>query len=197
MSCTAAADDFAKESNVAAIFLKSGKLPYESGDRLRQPQLAASLRLISAQGPDAFYKGPIAAAIVAASKAHGGILSLEDFARYSVVERDPIRCAYRGYQIAAVPPPSSGGITICEILGILDGYKLADAGFHSAAAVHLMVEAMRHAFLDRNSRARRPGLRHQSGRAADLRGLRRQNPRRHRSPEGDAVERAHPRYPAP
>jgi len=144
-------DDFAKESNVAAIFLKPGKLPFEAGDRLSQPQLAASLRLISAQGPGAFYKGPIAAAIVAASKAHGGILSLEDFARYSVVERDPIRCAYRGYQIAAVPPPSSGGITICEILGILDGYKLADAGFHSAAAVHLMVEAMRHAFLDRNS----------------------------------------------
>jgi len=151
-------DDFAKESNVAAIFLKSGKIPYKSGDRLSQPQLAASLRQIAAQGPDAFYKGPIAAAIVEASKAQGGILALEDFARYSVVERDPIRCSYRGYQIAAVPPPSSGGITTCEILGILGGYKLGDAGFHSAASVHLMVEAMRHAFLDRNSRLGDPAF---------------------------------------
>ncbi len=152
------AGDFAKEANVAAIFLKPGKLPYEAGDRLSQPQLAASLRLLAAQGPDAFYKGPIAAAIVEASKAHGGILALEDFARYSVVERDPIRCSYRGYQIAAVPPPSSGGITICEILGILGGYKLGDAGFHSAASVHLMVEAMRHAFLDRNSQLGDPAF---------------------------------------
>jgi gamma-glutamyltranspeptidase/glutathione hydrolase len=154
----AGTDDFAKQPNVAGIFLKPDKSPYGAGDRLSQPQLAASLRRISAQGPDGFYKGPVAQAIVEASKANGGILTLEDFAHYAVIERDPIRCSYRGYQIAAAPPPSSGGITLCEILGILDGYKLGEAGFHSAASVHLMVEAMRHAFLDRNSQLGDPAF---------------------------------------
>ncbi|MEA2778644.1 MAG: gamma-glutamyltranspeptidase / glutathione hydrolase [Rhodospirillaceae bacterium] len=151
------AKEFAGEPNVAAIFLKNGA-SYAAGDRLIQPQLAATLKLIAKAGPDAFYRGPVAKAIVEASRQHGGILSLEDFERYRVVEREPLRCSYRGYDIAAAPPPSSGGTTICEILGIVENHKLADLGFHSAASVHVMVEAMRHAFLDRNNRLGDPAF---------------------------------------
>ena len=148
---------FARQANAASIFLKDGK-PYAAGERLTQPALAASLRLIAANGPDAFYKGPIAAAIVAASEANGGILSLADFSGYRVVEREPVRCRYRGYDILATPPPSSGGTTLCETLGILEGYPLGTLGYHSAASLHLMAEAMRHAFLDRNSRLGDPAF---------------------------------------
>jgi gamma-glutamyltranspeptidase/glutathione hydrolase len=141
---------FASHPNVAKIFLKDAK-PYAAGDRLTQPALAVTLRRIAEGGPDAFYKGSIAAAIVEASQAQGGILSLDDFRAYRVVEREPVHCSYRGYDILATPPPSSGGTTLCEILGILEGYPLGDFGFHSAASFHVMAEAMRHAFLDRNS----------------------------------------------
>jgi gamma-glutamyltranspeptidase / glutathione hydrolase len=150
-------EEFAAEANVASIFLKDGK-PYAAGDRLTQTALAATLKKIAADGPTAFYRGPIAGAIVEASKAHGGILSLDDFARYRVVEREPLSCRYRGYDILATPPPSSGGATLCEILAILEGYPLAAYGFHSAASVHVMVEAMRNAFLDRNSRLGDPAF---------------------------------------
>ncbi len=149
--------DFASQSNAASIFLKAGK-PYVVGDRLTQPALAASLRLIASGGPDAFYKGPIAAAVVAASGANGGILSLADFSGYRVVEREPVRCRYRGYDIVATPPPSSGGTTLCEILAILEGYPLGTLGYHSAASLHLMTEAMRHSFLDRNNRLGDPAF---------------------------------------
>src|SRR6266481_1903877 len=148
---------FAAQANVAKIFLKDGK-PYAAGDRLTQGALAATLQRIYEGGPDAFYKGPIAAAIVAASQAQGGILSLADFSAYRVVERNPVRCRYRGYDILATPPPSSGGATLCEILGILEGYPLGDFGFHSAASLHVMVEAIRHAFLDRNNRLGDPAF---------------------------------------
>jgi gamma-glutamyltranspeptidase/glutathione hydrolase len=148
---------FAGQANVAKIFLKDGK-PYLAGDRLTQTALAASLRRIAETGPDAFYKGPIAAAIVAASQAQGGLLSLEDFSAYRVVEREPVHCSYRGYDIVATPPPSSGGTTLCEILGILEGYRVADLGFHSAASLHVMVEAMRHSYLDRNNRLGDPAF---------------------------------------
>jgi len=141
---------FRAEPNVAAIFLKDGE-PYQVGDRLVQTQLANTLQLIADEGPDAFYKGPIAAAVVAASEANGGILSLEDFAQYNVTEYEPVRCTYRGYEIISSPPPSSGGTTICLILNILEGYPMGELGWHSAQAVHYMVEAMRHAYVDRNT----------------------------------------------
>jgi gamma-glutamyltranspeptidase/glutathione hydrolase len=141
---------FAAEPNVAAIFLEDGK-PYEAGDRLVQPDLAHTLESLAKNGPDAFYRGPVAAEIARASAAHGGILTAEDFARYRVGEETPVTCTYRGYTILSAPPPSSGGTTLCEILNILKGYDLESLGFHSAAGVHLLVEAMRHAYLDRNS----------------------------------------------
>ena len=144
------AKSFAEEPNVAAIFLKEGK-PYRTGDRLVQTDLAATLESIAKEGPDVFYRGPLGAAIVAASRARGGILAKTDFEQYTVEETAPVRCAYRGVTIISAPPPSSGGTTICEIFNVLQAYKMDELGFHSARSIHLMVEAMRHAYVDRNT----------------------------------------------
>jgi gamma-glutamyltranspeptidase/glutathione hydrolase len=142
--------DFAKYPNVAATFLDRGK-PYAVGDRLRQPQLAKTLELISKDGTRAFYEGPIAKAVVAASDANGGILSLQDFADYTAQWETPITCAYHGYTYVAAPPPSSGGATICQILQILEPYPLAKWGYGSANSAHYIIEAERRAYADRNT----------------------------------------------
>jgi gamma-glutamyltranspeptidase/glutathione hydrolase len=141
----------AQDSAAAAIFVPGGRV-LKQGDTLRQPDLAKSLELISRDGPAAIYHGPIGEKIIAASKAGGGILSQADFDHYKVRELRPVECDYRGYHIVSAPPPSSGGVIMCEMLGILQGYDLHAMGFHSAAEVHVLVEAMRHAYLDRNKR---------------------------------------------
>jgi gamma-glutamyltranspeptidase / glutathione hydrolase len=143
------AQAFAAEPNVAAIFLNAGK-PWKAGERFVQKNLAKTLALISKDGPDAFYKGAITDAVVAASDANGGLLTKEDFAAYTIQEAAPVRCNYRGYELISSPPPSSGGTALCQILNIVEGYPIADYGFHSAASVHVMAEAMRHTFVDRN-----------------------------------------------
>ena len=143
------AKHFADQPNVAAVFMKDGKT-LAAGDRLIQANLAATLKQIADKGPDAFYKGPIADAVVAASAANGGILSKQDFLSYTVTEDEPVRCDYRGYILISSPPPSSGGTAICQILNILEGYPMRELGFHSSESIHFMVEAMRHAFVDRN-----------------------------------------------
>jgi gamma-glutamyltranspeptidase/glutathione hydrolase len=142
-------DSFRAEANVAPVFLNHGA-PYKPGERLVQPQLAATLRSVSAGGTQAFYHGSIAAAVVAAGKAHGGLLTLEDFAAYTVTESPPVSCPYRGYRVISAPPPSSGGVILCEMLRILEGYDLQALGFHSSESVHFMTEAMRYAYRDRN-----------------------------------------------
>jgi gamma-glutamyltranspeptidase/glutathione hydrolase len=141
---------FRDQPNVAAIFLKNGN-PFVPGDRLIQKDLAATLRAISAGGTDAFYHGAIPAAVGTASRAHGGLLTAEDFAAYTVTEPVPVTCPYRGYTIVSAPPPSSGGVTLCEMLQVLEGYPLAALGFHSSGSVHVMTEAMRYAYRDRNT----------------------------------------------
>lgn len=141
----------AKDPAAAAIFLKPNGKPYGAGERLLQPDLAASLAAISEKGTDAFYKGAIADAIVKASGAKGGILAKADFEQYAVRELKPVTCTYRGYEITSSPPPSSGGVIICEILNVLEGYPLSYLGAGSAETVQVMVEAMRHAYVDRNS----------------------------------------------
>ena len=143
------ADYFRKEPNVGAIFLKNGK-PLAAGDRLVQKDLAATLKQISAKGPDVFYKGDIASRVVAASKARGGLLTMQDFASFTAEEMPVVRCDYRGYRIISAPPPSSGGPIICEIANILSAYPMDKLGHHSAKSIHFMVEAMRHAYVDRN-----------------------------------------------
>jgi gamma-glutamyltranspeptidase/glutathione hydrolase len=141
---------FAREPNVAAIFLKDGK-PFAAGDRLVQKDLAVTLRSISAGGAAAFYQGPLAQAVARESQAHGGLLTARDFAAYTVTREAPVTCAYRGYTVVSAPPPSSGGVTLCEMLNILSGYPLAAYGSRSAAEVHVMSEAMRRAYHDRNT----------------------------------------------
>lgn len=142
--------DFAKYPNVASIFLNHGK-PYRVGDRLVQPQLAQTLKLIARGGSDAFYKGSIAQQMVAASEANGGLFTMRDFAQYTARWDKPVRCTYRGYTILSTPPPSSGGTTICEILQVLQAYPLAKWGYGSVNATHYLIEAERHAFADRNT----------------------------------------------
>jgi gamma-glutamyltranspeptidase/glutathione hydrolase len=141
---------FRKEANVAAVFLNGGK-PFVPGDRLVQKDLASTLKAISEGGANAFYRGAIPAAVSAASRAHGGLLTPEDFAAYTATESAPVSCAYRGYTIVSAPPPSSGGITLCEMLQILEGYPLRALGFHSSGEIHVMTEAMRFAYRDRNT----------------------------------------------
>jgi gamma-glutamyltranspeptidase / glutathione hydrolase len=144
------AADLAKDAAASAIFLKDGQLP-PVGHRLVQTDLAATLQAISDGGPDAFYRGATADAIVAASRTGGGILAKADLEAYAVRELPPVTCDYRGYTVISSPPPSSGGVIICEILNVLEGYDLKAMGFGSADSVHVMVEAMRHAYVDRNS----------------------------------------------
>ncbi|MDP4005567.1 gamma-glutamyltransferase [Methylobacterium sp. NEAU K] len=141
---------FAGQANVARIFLRPDGSPWRPGDRLVQADLARTLRAIAETGSDAFYKGAIPRQVEAAARAGGGLLNAADFAAYTVTESEPLTCRYRGVTILSAPPPSSGGTTLCEILGILDGYDLRVAGFNSARTVHLMVEAMRRAYADRN-----------------------------------------------
>ena len=145
------AKKLAKDPAAAAIFLKPEGKTYATGETLVQPDLAAALSSISEKGPDAFYKGPIADAIVSASASMKGILAKEDFEQYSVRELEPIKCNYRGYEIVSSPPPSSGGVIICEILNVLEGYPLSYLGYGSADTTHVMIEAMRHAYVDRNT----------------------------------------------
>jgi gamma-glutamyltranspeptidase/glutathione hydrolase len=144
-----ATEDFRKDAPSAAIFLNQGQ-PWKAGDTLRQRHLAATLRHISQRGTDGFYKGPTAAALVASSRAGKGILTQADLDAYQTRELAPVECDYRGFHIVAAPPPSSGGIVLCEMLNILEGYPLREYGYGSARAVHFQIEAMRHAYVDRN-----------------------------------------------
>jgi len=134
-----------------AIFLKPGLQPLAAGDRLVQRDLGQTLRQIGEAGAAGFYLGPVARAIVASSRAGNGILVQADLDRYRVRELAPIECDYRGFRVVSAPPPSSGGVVLCEMLNVLEGYPLKDWGFRSAQAVHVQIEAMRHAYLDRNT----------------------------------------------
>nr|WP_326537100.1 gamma-glutamyltransferase [Pseudorhodoferax sp.] len=142
--------DFRRDAPTAEIFLNRGE-PFQSGQRLVQRDLAGTLQAISERGVDGFYKGPVGAAIVASSLAGKGIITQADLDQYKTRELKPVECNYRGYGIVSAPPPSSGGVVICEILNILEGYPLKDLGWGAAQGVHYQIEAMRHAYVDRNS----------------------------------------------
>jgi gamma-glutamyltranspeptidase/glutathione hydrolase len=147
----ARANRLAADPAAAAIFLRADGTPYRAGDRLVQSDLAKTLSLVAHHGPDAFYRGPIAAAVEKAAAAHGGLLTMADFAAYAAPEAAPVRCRYRGRVILSAPLPSSGGIVLCEMLGVLSGWDLAATGYHTPASLHLIAEAMRHAYIDRNT----------------------------------------------
>ncbi len=142
--------DFKRESNVSSIFTNNG-WPLRAGQRLKQPQLARSLKTIERGGVRAFYEGPIAQRIIAASNSRGGILTRRDFESYQVREYPPVHCSYRGYEIASAPPPSSGGTSMCEIVNVVRAFPLGTYGWNSVQSVHDDVEAERHAYVDRNT----------------------------------------------
>jgi len=131
-----------------AQFSKSG-VPYEAGDILRQRDLARTLQRIADQGPAGFYEGETALLIEKEMKEHGGLITREDLKAYQPKKRTPIRGRYRDYKIIAMPPPSSGGVALLEMLNIVEGYDLKGDGYASARTVHWIVEAMRRAFADR------------------------------------------------
>jgi gamma-glutamyltranspeptidase/glutathione hydrolase len=122
---------------------------YEVGDVFRQPYLAATLRRIAEEGRAGFYEGRTADLIVEEMRRGGGIISHRDLAEYHSVWRDPITGTYRGYQVVSMPPPSSGGVLLVQMLNMLEAYPVAQMGYGSADAVHLMVEAERRAYADR------------------------------------------------
>lgn len=133
-----------------SIFLHQGQA-MQVGQKLVQKDLAKTLREISAKGSDGFYKGWVAKALVDSSQAGKGIITQADLDKYKTRELAPIECDYRGYHVVSAPPPSSGGVVICQILNILEGYPMKELGFRSAQAMHYQIEAMRHAYVDRNS----------------------------------------------
>ncbi len=143
--------DLARDPAAAGIFVKKSGAPWAAGDRLVQPQLAATLAAIGRDGEAAVYGGAIGRTIAAASRAGGGLMEDADFTAYRVREMPPVTCTYRGYTIQSAAPPSSGGTTLCEILNILEGYDLDRMGFHSAAEIHVMAGAMAAAYRDRNT----------------------------------------------
>ncbi|KXV46896.1 gamma-glutamyltranspeptidase [Gluconobacter albidus] len=140
---------FQHDPYARVFYLRPDGTPLQTGDRLVQKDLADSLELIAKEGPQAFYDGLIAKEIVRASTEGGGILQLSDFKNYHIRHLEPIRCTYRGYTIDTAPPPSGGGVALCEILNILSGYDMHALGLHSAPATQREIEAMRHAYSDR------------------------------------------------
>ncbi|MBN9674097.1 gamma-glutamyltransferase [Roseibium aggregatum] len=147
---TAAAGRLTRDPATAAIFYKHGLIPYLPGEILRQPDLAATLRLIAEQGADGFYKGVTAEKIAAKVQAAGGGMTVDDLASYEPVWRAPITGTYRGFEVASMPPPSSGGVHIVQILNMLESFPIREFGLNSADSIHVMAEAMRRAYADRS-----------------------------------------------
>jgi gamma-glutamyltranspeptidase/glutathione hydrolase len=139
---------FAKYPATHAIFSKDG-VPYAEGDRFVQMDLAATLERIKADGRDGFYKGKTADLIVAEMQTHGGLISHEDLQSYESRWREPIRGTYRGHDIVSMPPPSSGGVLLVQMLNMLEPYDQSASGFGGAQTIHRMIEAERRAYADR------------------------------------------------
>lgn len=133
----------------AKIFLRKDGSFYQPGDTWKQPDLADTLQRIQKDGKDGFYKGRTARLVADFMKKNGGIITTEDMAKYQAIEREPIRGNYRGYEIVSMPPPSSGGVVMVQMLNILEGFDLGEIGHNSALYIHLLTEAMRRAYADR------------------------------------------------
>ncbi len=145
----ASRDHLGKWPASRAIFFK-GDRPLQAGEILVQKDLAKSLRLIARQGASAFYEGEIARKIVAEMAAHQGIMSEADLKNYRAIEREPIKGTYRGYQVMSMPPPSSGGVHIIQMLNMLEAFPVRQQGVNSAQNIHLMAEVMKLAYADRS-----------------------------------------------
>lgn len=143
-------DTLAQYFTSVDIFQKPDGSDFKPGERLVQKNLAQSLKLIATEGPDAFYRGEIGTLIAAEMARSGGLITKEDLAAYEAVVRAPVEGTYRGYDILSMPPPSSGGTHVIEILNILEGFPMGELGFGSAETIHLMAEAMKRAYADRS-----------------------------------------------
>lgn len=140
---------FQQYPSSAAVFAKADGSLYEMDDTWVQPDLAATLELIRDNGRDGFYAGENARRLAQFMADIGGLITEEDLAGYEAVEREPIRGNYRGHEIVSMPPPSSGGVVLVEMLNILEGYDLAAMGHNSAEYLHVLTETMRRAYADR------------------------------------------------
>ncbi|MEW5931118.1 MAG: gamma-glutamyltransferase [Gemmatimonadota bacterium] len=143
------AERFQRFPATAAVFLPGGRAP-RVGDRFVQRDLAETFRRIARDGKDGFYRGRTAELVEAEMRRGGGLITREDLARYQAKWRDPLRFTYRGHEVVSMPPTSSGGVTMAEMLNILEGYDLRSLGYLSAGHVHLFAEATRRAYADRN-----------------------------------------------
>ncbi|ABK90045.1 gamma-glutamyltransferase [Francisella tularensis subsp. novicida] len=140
-----------KSPDAMKIFYKKDGSAYEVGEILKQPELANSLKLIAKQGKKAFYEGEIAHKIADSMAKNGGLITLQDLKNYNIEEMKPVKGTYRGYTIYSMPPPSSGGVILIELLNILENFPLSDYGNNSAKTINLMSNAMSYAYNDRNS----------------------------------------------
>ena len=147
-SLAGALSSFRRYPASIAAYSKDGT-PYAEGERFRQPDLARTLERITRDGHDGFYRGETARLLAAEMRRGGGLITEEDLARYQAKERAPVTGSYRGYDIISMPPPSSGGVALIQMLNILEGYDLPELGHMSAPYIHHLTEAMRRAFLDR------------------------------------------------
>ena len=149
---------FAADPSSKAYFEHPDGKPYKAGEILRQPDLAKTLHAIASEGAHGFYEGPVAKLIEDEMKQNGGLITVEDLRNYKPIEREPVRGSYRGYDIVSMPPPSSGGVHVIQILNILEGYDLAKLGHNTADSIHRLVEAMRRAYADRAKYLGDPGF---------------------------------------
>ncbi len=140
----------AKDPSSLAFFFKPDGAPYRQGEILKQRDLADTLERIAKKGADEFYKGRTAQLLVAEMQKGGGLISMDDLAKYHTVTRKPVSGTYRGYDIYSMPPPSSGGVHIIQMLNILEGYDLSAMEHNSADYLHLLIETMRRAYADRS-----------------------------------------------
>ncbi len=135
-------------TDLGRIFTPKGEVP-QDGERIRQPELAETLKAIVRQGSRVFYQGWVGQAIVETVKKAGGVMTLDDLKNYQAVWREPMIGTYRGRTVITMPPPSSGGVALLTMLNVLEGYKLSEFTHNSADYLHLLSEAMKHAFADR------------------------------------------------
>ena len=135
-------------ADLGRVFLPNGIVPKE-GDIIRQPDLSATLKTIAEDGGESFYRGRIAAAIVSTVQSSGGVITRDDLKNYKPLWREPLIGSYRDRRVITMPPPSSGGVAILQMLNILEGYNLGRMEHDSSAYLHLVTEAMKHAFADR------------------------------------------------
>ena len=144
------APDLARFPETARTFLPGGA-PIKAGDLIAMPEYAATLRLIAAKGPGVLYGGDLGATVADYMRRDGGIITLEDLARYQTIERHPIRGRYRGFEITGAPPPTAGGLHLVEMLNILEGFDPRGLGFGTAEYFHLIAEVLKIGFADRNA----------------------------------------------